>query len=73
MTEKRAFLLASTVSDRALAVARLLAGLLYEISPWDAWTYLGGLVVLAVAAVLATLIPVIRATGIAPLIALQQE
>jgi putative ABC transport system permease protein len=52
----------------ALAVARLLTGLLYEISPWDVGTYLGALVVLGVAALLATLIPAIRAATIAPLI-----
>jgi putative ABC transport system permease protein len=57
----------------ALAVARLLTGLLYEISPWDVGTYLGALVVLGAAALLATLIPAIRAATIAPLIALQQE
>jgi putative ABC transport system permease protein len=57
----------------ALVVARLLEGLLYEISPWDAGAYLGALVVLGVAALLATLIPAIRAATIDPLIALQQE
>jgi putative ABC transport system permease protein len=57
----------------ALAVARLLQGLLYEISPWDVGPYLGALVVIAVAALLATLIPAIRAATIAPLVALQQE
>jgi putative ABC transport system permease protein len=57
----------------ALAVARLLEGLLYEISPWDVSTYVGAVVVLGVAALLATLIPAIRAATIAPLIVLQQE
>jgi putative ABC transport system permease protein len=57
----------------ALAVARLLEGLLYEISPWDVGSYVGALVVIAVAALLAALIPAIRAATIAPLIALQQE
>lgn len=57
----------------ALAVARLLAGLLYEISPWDVSTYVGAVVVLGGAALLATLIPAMRATTIAPLIVLQQE
>ncbi|MGH9379779.1 MAG: hypothetical protein ACRD2Z_04095, partial [Thermoanaerobaculia bacterium] len=57
----------------AVAFARLLEGLLYEISPWDVGTYLGAVVVLGVAALLATLIPAIRAAAIAPLIALQQE
>ena len=57
----------------ALAVARLLEGLLYEISPWDVATYLGAVTVLGVAALLATVIPAIRAATIAPLVALQQE
>jgi putative ABC transport system permease protein len=57
----------------ALAMARLLTGLLYEISPWDVGTYLGTIAVLGSAALLATLIPAIRAATIAPVIALQQE
>jgi putative ABC transport system permease protein len=57
----------------ALSIARLLDGLLYGISPWDIGTHLGGLVVLGSVALLATLVPVIRAAGIAPLIALREE
>ena len=57
----------------ALAVARLLTGLLYEISPWDVGTYLGTIAVLGGAALVATLLPAIRAATIAPLIVLQQE
>ena len=57
----------------ALAVARLLTGLLYEISPWDVGTYLGTIAVLGGAALLATLLPAIRAATIAPVIVLQQE
>jgi putative ABC transport system permease protein len=57
----------------ALAVARLLTGLLYEIGPWDAVTYLGTIAVLGGAALLATLLPAIRAATIAPLAVLQQE
>jgi putative ABC transport system permease protein len=57
----------------AFAVARLLEGFLYEISPWDVATYLGALVVLGVAALLATVIPAIRAATIAPIVALQEE
>ena len=57
----------------ALALARLLEGLLYEISPWDVGTYLGALTVLGVAALLATVIPAIRAATISPLVALQAE
>ena len=57
----------------ALAVARLLTGLLYEISPWDVAAYLGTITVLVTAALLATLLPAIRAATIAPLIVLRQE
>lgn len=57
----------------ALAVARLLTGLLYEISPWDAVTYLGAIAVLGSAALLATLLPAIRAATIAPTVVLRQE
>jgi ABC-type antimicrobial peptide transport system permease subunit len=57
----------------ALAVARLLTGLLYEIGPWDVGTYLGTIAVLGSTAVLATLVPAIRAATIAPVIVLQQE
>jgi predicted permease len=57
----------------ALAFARLLEGVLFEISPWDVGTYLGALTVLGVAALLATVIPAIKAATIDPFIALQQE
>jgi predicted permease len=57
----------------ALASARLLQRFLYEISPWDLVAYLGALGVIGMAAVLATLVPAIRAAGIAPLKALQEE
>lgn len=57
----------------ALAAARLLEGLLYEISPWDVGILLGGVVVLGTAALIATLVPAVRAAGIAPRVALQQE
>jgi putative ABC transport system permease protein len=57
----------------ALALARFLTGLLYEISPWDAGTYLGTIAVIGSAALLATLLPAIRAATISPLVALQQE
>ena len=57
----------------ALAVSRLLTGLLYEIGPWDAGAYLGTIAVLGGTALLATLLPAIRAATIAPVIVLQQE
>jgi predicted permease len=57
----------------ALASARLLTSLLYEISPWDAGAYLSTIAVLGGAALLATLLPAIRAATIAPVILLQQD
>lgn len=57
----------------ALTLARLMTGLLFEISPWDAGTYVGTMAVLGGAALLATLVPAIRAATIAPLVVLQQE
>ena len=57
----------------ALASARLLSGLLYEITPWDVSAYIGTIAVLGSVAVLATLVPAIRAATIAPVIVLQQE
>jgi predicted permease len=57
----------------ALAVARLLEGLLYEISPWDVSSYVGAIVVLAIAAAVGTVLPAIRAATIDPLVALRHE
>ena len=57
----------------ALAVAQLLQGLLFQISPWDAGAFAGAIAVLGSAALLATLIPAIRAATIAPLILLQDD
>jgi putative ABC transport system permease protein len=57
----------------ALASARLLSGLLYEITPWDVSAYIGTIAVLGSVALLATLVPAIRAATIAPVIVLQQE
>jgi putative ABC transport system permease protein len=57
----------------ALAAARLLTSLLFEIGPWDIGTYLGTIVLLGGVALIATLVPAIRAGAIAPVTVLQQE
>jgi len=57
----------------ALATARLLAGFLYGIQPADPPAILAAAVVLSLAAVLATLLPVRRATRVDPVIALAAE
>ena len=57
----------------ALAVGQLLKSLLHGIGPWDVVTYLGAVTVLAVAGLLATLLPAFRAVSIPPVAVLQQD
>ena len=55
----------------AITVARLLKKLLFGISRWDFNAYLGAIAALGIAAVLAILLPAIRAAAVDPLIALR--
>jgi putative ABC transport system permease protein len=57
----------------ALALTRLLQGLIFGVSATDPWTFAGGVVVLGIAATLASLIPARRAAGLEPLAALRDE
>jgi predicted permease len=57
----------------ALATARLLAGFLYGVQPADPAAMVAAAAVLSAAAVLATLLPVRRATRVDPVIALAAE
>jgi predicted permease len=57
----------------ALGAARLLTGFMYQTSPWDVVTYLGTAGVLGLAALIAMLLPAVRAATIDPAIALRQE
>ncbi len=57
----------------ALAATRLLAGALYGVSPTDAVTFLGVMVLLVVAAVLASWLPARRAARVSPMLALRAE
>jgi putative ABC transport system permease protein len=57
----------------ALALTRLMSGLLYEVRPTDAVTFAGASLVLAALAVAASLIPAWRATRVDPLVALRTE
>jgi len=60
-------------SAGALALTRVMAGLLYEVRPTDAATYAASAVMLAVLAVGASLVPAWRATRVDPLVALRAD
>jgi ABC-type lipoprotein release transport system permease subunit len=57
----------------ALAITRVMGGLLYEVRPTDATTFASSALVLAVPAAAASLVPAWRATRVDPLIALRAE
>ena len=57
----------------AVASARLLSALLYEITPWDVSAYVGTIAVLGGVSLLAMILPGIRATAISPAVVLQQD
>ena len=57
----------------ALLMTRVMRTLLYEVSPTDAATFAGVSVLLAVVALLACLIPALRATRVDPMTALRYE
>jgi putative ABC transport system permease protein len=57
----------------ALALTRLLSGLLYGVAARDPFTFVVTPAILAAIAVLASSIPALRASRLDPLIALRQE
>jgi hypothetical protein len=57
----------------ALLLNRSLAGLLYGVSPSDPLTLVGGVALLLVVTLLATLAPAVRASRVDPLVALRSE
>jgi ABC-type lipoprotein release transport system permease subunit len=56
-----------------VALARVMASLLFEVSPMDPLTYVAVCASLAGAAVLASYLPALRATGVNPVTALRAE
>jgi ABC-type lipoprotein release transport system permease subunit len=56
-----------------MALTRVMAGLLYEIKPHDAVTFVGASVGMALLVLLASLIPAWRATQVDPIVALRTE
>jgi len=57
----------------ALAVMRIMRALLYGVSPTDPATFVLAVLVLAGTALLACLVPALRATRVDPLVALRFE
>ena len=57
----------------ALALARLISGLLYGVEPHDARTLVAAAILLALAACVASVVPAWRATRIDPVRALRGE
>jgi putative ABC transport system permease protein len=57
----------------ALAISRLLANLLFGVSPLDAWTFSGVVMLLVAVAGLALFLPSHRAAAIDPLVVLREE
>jgi len=57
----------------AIVVTRLMAALLFGISPTDVATFAGAAALLAAIAILASLVPALRASRVDPLVALRDE
>ncbi len=57
----------------AAGVARLLASMLYEVSPFDPAVFAAGPLLLAVASLVASCVPALRATRVVPIRALRTE
>jgi ABC-type antimicrobial peptide transport system permease subunit len=61
------------VAVLSLGLARLLNALLYGVTAYDSWTFVGVAALLCGVALLATWLPARRATRVDPIIALKAE
>jgi putative ABC transport system permease protein len=57
----------------ALALTRVMSSLLFDVKPWDPWTFASVSMLLAAVAFAASYIPARRATRVDPMIALRYE
>ncbi len=57
----------------ALGASRLLKSLLYQVGPYDPWTYIGAMALLVLVALAAALIPARTAMRVEPVVALRYE
>ena len=55
----------------ALAASRLLTSILFGVSPWDPMVFVGSTVLLTIAGLVASYLPVRRATSVSPVVALR--
>ena len=73
MLSRRELLKRSGVAVGAAALTRFMAGMLYQVEPLDAVTFLVVAGVLAAVAILAAFVPGRRAAALDPVIALRAE
>lgn len=57
----------------SLALARVFEGLLFEVSPWDLWTYTSALLLAGSMALVACAVPARKAARVDPMVALREE
>ena len=57
----------------ALAITRLLSGLLFGVTPTDPATFVAVAILLAIVSIAASLVPAVHATRVDPIVALRYE